>query len=101
MDLTGLKSLFRPLHRQSTPGDRINEDGLGLHARHAWVIDGATGMSSERMTEGASNAAWLARRIGEGLEALSGLELTADEILSHLEARISGDYDEASAHLPD
>ena len=99
MNSPGLEPLFRPLYRQSAPGSHINEDGLGLHGRYAWVIDGATGMSGERMTEGASDAAWLAGRIGEGLEALLATNSNADEVLADLEAGVRGDYDEATAHL--
>lgn len=99
MNSPAFDPLFRPLYRQSTPGSGINEDGLGLQGRYAWVIDGATGMSGERMTEGASDAAWLAGRIGEGLEALLGTGPNADQVLGDLEARVRGDYDEATAHL--
>jgi hypothetical protein len=99
MNSTGPKPLFRPLYRLSTPGSSVNEDGLGLHGRYAWVIDGATGMSNEQMTQGASDAAWLAGRIGERLEALLGTEPDAKGVLGDLEARIRGDYAEATAHL--
>lgn len=99
MNSPAFDPLFRPLYRQSTPGSHINEDGLGLQGRYAWVIDGATGMSGERMTEGASDAAWLAGRIGEGLEALLGTGPNADQVLGDLEAKMRGDYDEATAHL--
>ena len=101
MNSPALAPLLRPLYRHSTPGSGINEDGLGLHGRYAWVIDGATGMSGERMTEGASDAAWLAGRIGDRLQALLEAAPHADEVLGDLEALVRGDYDEATAHLSD
>jgi hypothetical protein len=101
MNSPALAPLLQPLYRQSTPGSHINEDGMGLHGRYAWVIDGATGMSNETMTEGASDAAWLAGRIGDRLQALLETVSNADAVLGDLEALIRGDYDGATAHLSD
>ncbi len=101
MDSPGPPSLFRPLYRQSAPGSHTNEDGLGLHGRFAWVIDGATGLSNEQIASGASDAAWLAGRIGDGLQALATMELATDEVLTRLEAQVRSDYDAATAHVPE
>jgi hypothetical protein len=104
MNLPGLQPLFRSLYQESVPGRRVNEDGLGLHGRYAWVIDGATGLSEDQKTPGDSDAAWLADRIDTGLRALSAMDLGADEILSRLEAWARSDYDRASApiaNIPD
>lgn len=53
------------------PG-RPNEDGYGTAGRFAWVIDGATGLSDERLTPGASDAAWLTAAMGEAFHAAAG-----------------------------
>jgi hypothetical protein len=100
VNVIGPKPLFRSLHRLSTPGSRVNEDEAGLRGRFAWVIDGATGMSDERLTSGGSDAAWLASLIDSHLGELSGLG-RADEVLSSLEAKVEAAFSEATAHVPD
>jgi hypothetical protein len=99
VNVTGSYPLFRSLHRLSVPGSRVNEDGIGLHGRFAWVIDGATGMADEQLTSGGSDAAWLAGLIGEQLMKLCG-NLSMDAVLSRLEADIRSAFGEATAHVP-
>lgn len=99
MNVTGSHSVFRSLHRLSVPGSRINEDGIGLHGSFAWVIDGATGMSDERLTSGGSDAAWLAGLLGERLLELCR-DQDMDKVLSRLEAEIRSAFGEATAHVP-
>jgi len=98
--LTGHAPLFRSLYRQSLSGTRINEDGLGLLGPFAWIIDGATGLSTEQLTRGGSDAAWLAGTIGETLERLAGEESQGTEVLNRLEAEIEARFQSATAHLP-
>lgn len=100
MTLPGPNPQFRSLHRQSVPGSRINEDGTGLHGRFAWVIDGATGLSTEQLTSGGSDAAWLAEVIAGKLEELSATCRTAHDLLVGLEGHVQRAFDEATAHLP-
>lgn len=86
------------------PGSRINEDGSGLHGRHAWIIDGATGVLPQRLTPGASDAAWLVEAIGQRLGNLAASEHPSHEILGHLEAHIGPAFDgavERPSDIPD
>lgn len=57
--------------------DRANEDRLGLAGRHAWVIDGATGLGEPFMGAG-SDAAWLAQRTHEAFTRLAFTEDPAE-----------------------
>ncbi|MEZ0169999.1 protein phosphatase 2C domain-containing protein [Microvirga sp. TS319] len=98
MTLTGPEPRFRSLYRQSVPGTRINEDGLGLLGHCAWIIDGATGLSSEQLTDGDSDAAWLAQRIHEALERLAGEGGPWDDLLRQVEAEIRLTFETATAH---
>ncbi len=82
------------------PGSRINEDGLGLNGRYAWIVDGATGLSTEQLTTGGSDAAWLAGTIGEQLQGLCATGLTAEEVLHRLEGSVKAAFDAVTAHLP-
>lgn len=71
--------------------NRANEDRSGLAGRHAFVIDGATGLGDPFMP-GGSDAAWLAQRAAESIQrrAWQG----PDELLKGL----AGDLIEAFAH---
>lgn len=99
MTLTGPKPQFRSLYRQSVPGSRINEDGLGLHGPFAWIIDGATGLSTEQLTSGGSDAAWLSGIIGEKLQDLAETG-SLEGMLSRLEGHVHDAFDAATSHLP-
>ncbi|WP_243371518.1 hypothetical protein [Microvirga solisilvae] len=81
-------------------GSRINEDGLGLLGPCAWIIDGATGLSTEQLTKGGSDAAWLAGTIGETLERLASDDRAGAEYLKRLESEVEGLFKEVTAHLP-
>jgi serine/threonine protein phosphatase PrpC len=41
-------------------GDKVNDDRGSALAASAWVLDGTTGLSAERLFPGASDAAWFA-----------------------------------------
>ncbi len=99
MNPTGHTPRFQPLFQESAPGSRINEDGLGHHGRFAWIIDGATGLSGEPMTSGASDAAWLAGEIGAKLAELTAKGGEVDGLLMDLEAALRGTFGDATAHL--
>ncbi len=49
--------------------DRANEDALGASDNVAFVIDGATGLADTPLTEGPTDAAWLATAAVEALSA--------------------------------
>jgi hypothetical protein len=85
--------------------DKANEDRMGLAGRHAWVIDGATGLG-EPLVEAGSDAAWLAQQAHEALTrhaALMDPELlmseVADELIARFEAQRLRDV-EAPWELP-
>jgi hypothetical protein len=82
------------------PGSRINEDGLGLHGYRAWILDGATGLSSEQLTKGGSDAAWLAGQIDRALGKLSAQEPEGPDLLRQIEDETRQAFDAATAHLP-
>lgn len=99
MNATGPIFRFRPLDRLSLPGSRVNEDGIGLCGSLAWVIDGATGLSDERLTSSGSDAAWLAGMIGDRLMNLAG-EGDAALVLSRLEPEVHAAFRESTGHAP-
>ena len=99
MNVTGSPLLLRSADRLSLTGSRVNEDGAGLQGRFAWIIDGATGLSSQQLTSGGSDAAWLAGLIGDRLAALSD-HGGVDAVLGHLETDVQEAFREATAHVP-
>ena len=64
MTLSRVDVVSQPGH----PG-RANEDGWGHEGCFAWVIDGATGLGDEPLTDSASDAAWLTGVVSEALTA--------------------------------
>ncbi|MFC4171770.1 hypothetical protein ACFOYU_06840 [Microvirga sp. GCM10011540] len=100
MNDTRPQSRFRSLYRQSLPGSRINEDEAGLHGSYAWIIDGATGLSGGRLTAGATDAAWLARTIGQ---KLGGVASSADvgEVFDWLETGVRDAFAEEAVQTAD
>ncbi len=78
-----------------------NEDRVGLGGRHAWVIDGATGLGEPFMGMG-SDAAWLAQRAHEALTRHAGLTrpatliaALADDLVGRFEAERTRPLSEA------
>ncbi|MBF9233635.1 hypothetical protein [Microvirga alba] len=71
---------------------------MGLLGRRAWIVDGATGMSAERVTPGASDAAWLAGEIGERIQGLAASDRAAEAVFGDLETEISRVFAQAAAH---
>ncbi|MCG7391741.1 hypothetical protein MHY87_02320 [Microvirga sp. ACRRW] len=100
MTLTGPAPHFRSLYRQSIPGSRINEDGLGLLGHCAWIVDGATGLSTEQLTKGGSDAAWLTEAIDKTLEKLVDGGRQGADLLPALEGEVHRVFEAATAHLP-
>jgi hypothetical protein len=82
------------------PGSRLNEDGLGLHGRYAWIVDGATGVSGDQIASGSTDAAWLAGMISERLEGLTATTRAMDEIFNLLETHIRAAFEGATASVP-
>lgn len=97
MSETGLHTRFRSLYRQSLPGTRINEDGCGLHGAHAWIVDGATGISDRLIMAAPSDAAWLSAIIGERL--IQGIPTGATDaaLLTDLQCEIERAFEIAIA----
>ncbi|WP_134496443.1 hypothetical protein [Microvirga pakistanensis] len=100
MTLTAPDLRLRSLYGRSSPGSRINEDGLGLLGHSAWIIDGATGLSIEQLTKGGSDAAWLARAINEILEEQAATGSSGAMLLHQLEADLRLAFEAATTHLP-
>lgn len=100
MILTDHDPFFRSLYRQSLSGSRTNEDGLGLLGPCAWIVDGATGLSTEQLTGGGSDAAWLAGAMVETLARLAREDRPGADILRLLESEIEHQFKAATAHLP-
>jgi hypothetical protein len=99
VNVTGSTFCFRSLDRLSLTGSRVNEDGAGLHGRFVWIIDGATGLSGDRLSSGGSDAAWLVAFVDQRLAALSATE--APDMLRQLETDVRSAFGEATAHVPD
>ena len=51
----------------SQPSSTVNDDAIDVLDRFAWVLDGATGISSDRLLAGPSDASWFCRIIRQGL----------------------------------
>jgi protein phosphatase 2C-like protein len=51
----------------SEPSGVVNEDRWGALERSAWVLDGSTGLTTERVLPGPSDALWLMERVDLGL----------------------------------
>ena len=58
---------FRVQGLVSQPSGAVNDDGIDVLDRMAWVLDGATGISSDRLLPGPSDAAWFCSTIRQGL----------------------------------
>jgi hypothetical protein len=73
-----------------------NEDIAGAVGRYAWIVDGASGVGTERLTSGVTDAAWLAGAIDHAIRerasredapALDGLVLLLEQDLKERFAR--------------
>jgi hypothetical protein len=65
-------------------GPRYSEDRLGKCGSVAWVIDGASAVSEQRVTDHeSSDASWLVERLEEALQDLSGeTDLTLQQLVA-------------------
>ena len=50
------------------PSGTVNEDRWGALEQSAWVLDGSTGLTTERVLPGPSDALWLMERVDLGLK---------------------------------
>jgi len=73
------------------PSGAVNEDRWGALENACWVMDGATGLTSERVLPGPSDALWLMERVDAGLkEHAVGAKTPADALRPVLaDARIA------------
>lgn len=53
----------------SVAGDGVNEDRAAMSSPYAWVIDGATDVADERLTNAATDADWIASTLDATLRA--------------------------------
>jgi hypothetical protein len=72
---------------------------LGHRGRFAWIIDGATGLASDPMTSGGSDAAWLAGQIGTKLAELTGRDGEAEALLARLDTALQSAFGDETAHI--
>jgi hypothetical protein len=70
-----------------------------VRGRCAWIVDGATGVSTDKVTPGLSDAAWLASAIGHKLVGLTSATGRAEEVFGRLETDISSAFSEVTARL--
>lgn len=73
----------------------MNEDGFGLRGRHAWIIDGATGVAAQRLSAASSDAAWLAGEINAKIQDLASSNGANEAVFDALEGEISRDFAKA------
>jgi hypothetical protein len=67
-----------------------NEDAIGCTPASAWVIDGATGTGGPRMTNGPTDAAWLAQTLHSRLQEQGPQRV--DAMLNSVERQIAADF---------
>ncbi len=56
----------------SRPSGKVNDDAVDVLDHIAWVLDGATGISSDRLLPGSSDAAWFCGTIRQELLETAG-----------------------------
>jgi hypothetical protein len=66
------------------PAGAVNDDVIGCAGNVAWVIDGATDIGDEPLVDPLSDAAWLARTVGDWFTA------NADALPANLEEIVPG-----------
>jgi len=99
---------FERLDSVSAPGRSVNEDRASATAQAAWVIDGVTGLSSQRLFPGPSDAAWLAAAADASLHDLADFAGDGHALLRQVTARLRQEsaraalrsLDEAGLDLP-
>jgi hypothetical protein len=70
-----------------------------VRGRCAWIVDGATGVSTHKVTPGLSDAAWLARAIDDRLVGLTSATGSMEDVFGRLETDIGSDFNEVTAGL--
>src|SRR5262249_56203680 len=87
---------FELLDRISEPGQSINEDRGSALPGAAWVIDGVTGMSPQRLFPGPSDAAWLAATADSAMHDLATLDGDGNALMQRLTAELGRVCDPAA-----
>ena len=67
-----------------------------MHGRHAWIVDGATGVSDGQIGSAPSDAAWLAGTIQNILPELTGAESANGDLLEVLQAHVGQAFEAAA-----
>jgi hypothetical protein len=99
---------FEFLDSVSEAGKVVNEDRATATARAAWILDGATGLSPQRLFPGPSDPAWfaatadslLARLTDEGVDGLMLLRRLASELQAACAAAALVPLAETEIELP-
>lgn len=71
--LQGMSRRFRLEGAVSRSAGRINDDAFDVLDRIAWVLDGATGISPDRLLPGESDANWFCGTLREHLREAAGV----------------------------
>jgi hypothetical protein len=89
------------------PSGSVNEDRWGTIDGAVWVLDGATGLTEQRLLPGPSDALWLVERVDAGLKREAGSSAAPAEILRPIVRRTQAEFarlamraDAAPADLP-
>lgn len=77
---------FTVIDALSLPSGVVDEDRFGWRGNHAWMLDGATDISSEPLCGTASDASWIAAEVDQ---LLSGPLLDTIEDLGELPGRVA------------
>lgn len=89
---------LRIIHACSRAGGSANEDAQGSSARAAWVVDGATGLSTRRFTSDESDARWFARAVSAALaRRADDLSLQPAEVLAAAIEEVAAAFRELAA----
>jgi len=73
--------------------------GSRANVEAAWIFDGVTGINSETILPGASDASWLVGRAHEHLNRLAPSSLALPEILAQLVHGLIGDWQRATVGM--
>ncbi len=83
----------------SRPSDVVNDDGIDVLDRMAWVLDGATGISSDRLLPGPSDAAWFSSTIRQDLLDADGSAPSNQAALERALANAETSFDRSKTRM--
>lgn len=70
------------------PGGAVNDDIWGARDDAAWILDGATGLSQQKIfTQAGSDALWFVTAVGDALQAASP-DIPVADLLAHVSSTV-------------